>query len=143
MKTSAFVYAALFAATVVQAHDASQDTVKNISPAWNPESSPDAVKRMLKSVTNHDQVQPFAQPEATTLFDKAGVKFKPQLHIAHGCQSYAFVDAAGHTSGGLEPSGKDDGSCEGSKHGSQVYGRVTGHFQYWTIMYLYYFPKTR
>ena len=59
MKSGVFVYAALFAATVVQAHDASQDTLTNVSPASNPESAPDVVKkRMLKSI-KHNEVKPF------------------------------------------------------------------------------------
>ncbi|CAI5720973.1 unnamed protein product [Hyaloperonospora brassicae] len=140
MKTGLFVYAALFAATVVQAHDASHDVVKNVSPVSNPESTPDVVKRMLKSI-KHNDVKPFPQPEPTTLSEKAGVKFKPELHITNGCASYPFVNAAGEIGGGLENRGSSDGQCKGSGHGSQVYGRSDWYNNKWAIMYFFYFPK--
>ncbi|KAG6970946.1 hypothetical protein JG688_00004644 [Phytophthora aleatoria] len=46
---------------------------------------------------DHDQVQPFVQPEPVTISEKAAVKFKPQLHITNGCHPYPAVNAAGDT----------------------------------------------
>lgn len=140
MKSGVFVYAALFAATVVQAHDASQDTLKNVSPASNPESTPDVVKRMLKSI-KHSDVKAFPQPPPRSVSEIAGVKFKPELHITNGCHSYPFVNAAGEIGGGLDNTGPSDGMCKGSGHGSQVYGRSAWYKNKWAIMYLFYFPK--
>ncbi|CAI5723492.1 unnamed protein product [Hyaloperonospora brassicae] len=140
MKTGLFVYTALFAATVVQAHDASHDVVKNVSPDSNPESNPDVVKRMLKSI-KHKDVMPFPQPKPITVSEIAGVKFKPELHITDGCASYPFVNAAGEISGGLDNTGSPNGMCKGSGYGSQVYGRSDWYNNKWAIMFVYYFPK--
>ncbi|OWZ18631.1 Necrosis inducing protein NPP1 [Phytophthora megakarya] len=90
---------------------------------------------------DHDQVVPFAQPEATTISQKAAVKFKPQIHITNGCHPYPAVNEAGQTSGGLKPTGAPSSSCKGSGWGSQVYGRSTWYSGKWAIMYSWYFPK--
>ncbi|ETP32922.1 hypothetical protein F442_18457 [Phytophthora nicotianae P10297] len=90
---------------------------------------------------DHDQVQPFAQPEPITISEKVAVKFKPQLHITNGCHPYPAVNAAGDTGGGLKPTGAPSGSCKGSGYGSQVYGRSTWFNGVWAIMYSWYFPK--
>ncbi|KAE8986329.1 hypothetical protein PR003_g23804 [Phytophthora rubi] len=74
---------------------------------------------------DHDQVVPFAQPEASTISQKAAVKFKPQIHITNGCHPYPAVNEAGQTGGGLKPTGAPSSSCKGSGWGSQVYGRST------------------
>ncbi|KAG6618417.1 necrosis inducing-like protein NPP1 type [Phytophthora cinnamomi] len=89
----------------------------------------------------HDKVQPFAQPEPTTISEKAAVKFKPSLQIVDGCHPYPAVNAAGETSGGLKGTGKLDGDCKGSPLGSQVYGRAVWFKDLWAIMYVWYFPK--
>ncbi|KAJ8554877.1 hypothetical protein ON010_g9608 [Phytophthora cinnamomi] len=86
---------------------------------------------------DHDKVQPFAQPEPTTISEKAAVKFKPRLVIDQGCHPYPAVNAAGETSGGLKGTGKLDGDCKGSGLGSQVHGRAVcglikkGHRHKW------------
>ncbi|POM64123.1 Necrosis inducing-like protein NPP1 type [Phytophthora palmivora] len=90
---------------------------------------------------DHDQVVPFAQPEAVTISQKAAVKFKPQIHITNGCHPYPAVNEAGETSGGLKPTGAPSSSCKGSGWGSQVYGRSTWYSGKWAIMYSWYFPK--
>lgn len=46
----------------------------------------------------YDKVAPIAQPEAVTISEKAGVKFKPQLFVDGGCTSFPAVNAAGETS---------------------------------------------
>ncbi|KAE8983960.1 hypothetical protein PR002_g23098 [Phytophthora rubi] len=68
---------------------------------------------------DHDQVVPFAQPEASTISQKAAVKFKPQIHITNGCHPYPAVNEAGQTGGGLKPTGAPSSSCKGSGWGSQ------------------------
>ncbi|KAG6618985.1 necrosis inducing-like protein NPP1 type [Phytophthora cinnamomi] len=90
---------------------------------------------------SHDKVQPFAQPEPTTISEKAAVKFKPSLQIVDGCHPYPAVNAAGETSGGLKKTGEPDGDCKGSPLGSQVYGRSVWFKDLWAIMYAWYFPK--
>ncbi|KAJ8550377.1 hypothetical protein ON010_g10694 [Phytophthora cinnamomi] len=89
----------------------------------------------------HDKVQPFAQPEPTTISEKAAVKFKPSLQIVDGCHPYPAVNAAGETNGGLKGTGERDGDCKGSPLGSQVYGRSVWFKDLWAIMYAWYFPK--
>ncbi|KAG6594057.1 necrosis inducing-like protein NPP1 type [Phytophthora cinnamomi] len=89
----------------------------------------------------HDKVQPFAQPEPTTISEKAAVKFKLPLVIYQGCHPYPAVNAAGETSGGLKGTGNPDGDCKGSGLGSQVYGRAVWFKDRWAIMYAWYFPK--
>eukprot|EP00644_Phytophthora_capsici_P000878 jgi/Phyca11/109089/e_gw1.16.427.1 len=89
---------------------------------------------------NHDQVQPFAQPEPVTISEKAAVKFKPQIHITDGCVPFPAVNAAGEVSGGLNPTKYTDG-CTESPMGSQVYGRASWYRDHWAIMYAWYFPK--
>ncbi|KAJ8578533.1 hypothetical protein ON010_g667 [Phytophthora cinnamomi] len=89
----------------------------------------------------HDKVQPFAQPEPTTISEKAAVKFKPQIRIGSGCVPYPVVNDVGETSGGLQISGSPKGGCRGSGHGSQVYGRAGWFNDVWAIMFCWYFPK--
>uniref|UniRef100_H3GB92 Necrosis inducing-like protein NPP1 type n=1 Tax=Phytophthora ramorum TaxID=164328 RepID=H3GB92_PHYRM len=87
----------------------------------------------------HDKVQPFPQPEAVTITEKSGVKFKPQLDIEYGCSPYPAVNAAGETSEGLETNGVFD--CIIPSLSSQVYGRAEWYNDVWAIMYAWYFPK--
>ncbi|KAE9026648.1 hypothetical protein PR003_g11205 [Phytophthora rubi] len=91
-------------------------------------------------IINHDEVQPFPQPEPVTESEKTAVKFKPSLIIQDGCHPYPAVNAAGETSGGLKGTGKLDAG-KGSALGSQVYGRAVWHKDLWAIMYAWYFPK--
>ncbi|OWY92861.1 Necrosis inducing protein NPP1, partial [Phytophthora megakarya] len=72
---------------------------------------------------------------------KAGVKFKPQIHISGGCHPYPVVDTQGNIGGGLKPTGSDSGACKGSGHGSQIYGRGKWYNNIWASMYAWYFPK--
>eukprot|EP00644_Phytophthora_capsici_P006524 jgi/Phyca11/118674/e_gw1.36.305.1 len=90
---------------------------------------------------NHDQVQPFTQPEPTTDSEKSAVKYKPQLHISDGCHPYPAVQANGSVSGGLKWAGRSDGDCKRSALGSQIYSRSDWHNDKWAIMYAWYFPK--
>lgn len=57
------------------------------------------VGRVLQSraVIAHDAVVPFAETVQSGAIGNAIKKFEPFLHIAHGCQSYPAVDAAGDT----------------------------------------------
>ncbi|KAL3656723.1 hypothetical protein V7S43_018387 [Phytophthora oleae] len=89
---------------------------------------------------NHDQVQPFAQPEPVTISEKAAVKFKPQLQVVDGCVSFPVVNAAGEISGGLKGTKEKDG-CTEAPLGSQVYGRASWYRDQWAIVYAWYFPK--
>ncbi|GMF54059.1 unnamed protein product [Phytophthora fragariaefolia] len=98
------------------------------------------VKADVKFI-NHDQVQPFAQPEPTTDSEKTAVKFKPQVRISYGCHPYPAVQADGSVSAGLKWAGWHDGECKGSGLGSQVYSRSGWYKDPWAIMYAWYFPK--
>ncbi|KAG6587324.1 Necrosis inducing protein NPP1 [Phytophthora cinnamomi] len=89
----------------------------------------------------HDKVQPFAQPEPVTISERAGVKFKPQIHISNGCHPYPAVNEAGETGSGLKPTGSHNSKCKRSGWNSQVYGRSTWYRGVWAIMYVWYFPK--
>lgn len=90
---------------------------------------------------NHDQVQPFAQPEPATDSETAAVKFKPFLEVSYGCEPYPAVSANGSVSASLKWTGKNDGDCEGSALGSQVYSRSDWYKDKWAMMYAWYFPK--
>ncbi|KAL3664375.1 hypothetical protein V7S43_010698 [Phytophthora oleae] len=101
-----------------------------------------AVNADVKMI-NHDQVQPFAQPEPTTESEKSAVKYKPQLHISYGCHPYPAVQSDGSISAGLKWTGWADGECKGSGLGSQIYSRSDWYKDKWAIMYTWYFPKGR
>ncbi|KAG6954061.1 hypothetical protein JG687_00012028, partial [Phytophthora cactorum] len=88
----------------------------------------------------HDQVQPFAQPDAVTISEKAAVKFKPQLYIHFGCVSFLAVNAAGEITGGLKGTDETDG-CMEAPRGSQVYERSTWYQDKWAMVFSWYFPK--
>ncbi|GMF51941.1 unnamed protein product [Phytophthora fragariaefolia] len=78
-----------------------------------------AVVKADVNFINHDQVQPFAQPEPTTDSEKTAVN------------------------AGLKWAGWADGKCKGSELGSQVYSRSGWYKDKWAIMYAWYFPKGR
>ncbi|ETM99690.1 hypothetical protein PPTG_18464 [Phytophthora nicotianae INRA-310] len=99
-----------------------------------------AVHGAIRTI-NHDQVQPFSQPEPTTDSEKSAVKYKPQLHISYGCHPYAAVQADGSVSGGLNRSGWANGDRKGSDLGSQVYSRSDWYRGKWAIVYAWYYPK--
>ncbi|POM57825.1 LOW QUALITY PROTEIN: Hypothetical protein PHPALM_37618 [Phytophthora palmivora] len=91
---------------------------------------------------NHDDIQPFPQPEPVTISEKAALKFKPQLYTPRGaCVSFPAVNAAGEVTGGLKGSG-GNGACAHAPKGSQVYGRAGWYKDVWAIMYTWYFPKS-
>ncbi|KAG3140191.1 hypothetical protein PI124_g17551 [Phytophthora idaei] len=90
---------------------------------------------------DHGTVQPFAQPEPTTESEKSAIKYKPQLHLSHGCRPYPVAQADGSDSAGLKWSGWADGDCKGSGLGSQIYSRSDWYKDKWAIMYAWYFPK--
>ncbi|KAG3029803.1 hypothetical protein PC123_g11869 [Phytophthora cactorum] len=83
---------------------------------------------------DHDQVEPFAQPEPKTNSEKAAVKYKPQLYVSYGCHPYLAVQADGSVSAGLKGSGPADRECEGSTLVSQVYSRSDWYKNKWAIM---------
>ncbi|KAJ8569467.1 hypothetical protein ON010_g5793 [Phytophthora cinnamomi] len=85
-------------------------------------------------VIDYDKVQPFPEPEPKTVSERAAVKFKPSLSILNGCYSYATVNAAGDTSGGLDPKASDE-ECNGPALGSQIYSRSGWYRDVWAIMY--------
>ena len=126
--------------------DLAPPTVIYVSPpvhtyAPTPAPSTPSTPSVMKSI-KHDQVQPFQQvvgDDSPTAV--AALKFKPQLHISSGCHSYPAVNTVGEFSGGLKPTGHDNGKCKGSGYGSQVYGRSAWHQDKWAIMYAWYFPK--
>ncbi|ETI33852.1 hypothetical protein F442_19290 [Phytophthora nicotianae P10297] len=89
---------------------------------------------------NHDQVQPFAQPDPVTISEKAAVKYRPQLHVKDGCASFPAVNAAGDITGGLKPTKETDG-CAEAPLGSQMYGRSKWYQDRWAMMFAWYFPK--
>ncbi|CAI5720348.1 unnamed protein product [Hyaloperonospora brassicae] len=89
----------------------------------------------------HHLVQPFPEPEPTSVSDCASVMFKPQLHVVRGCHPYPAVNEVGETGSGLKPTGRPDGQCKGSGYGSQIYGRSVRYRGKWAIMYAWYFPK--
>ncbi|GMF25609.1 unnamed protein product [Phytophthora lilii] len=72
-----------------------------------------------------DKVQPFAQPDPVTVFEKAAIKFRPQLKITDACYPHPAVQADGSVSAGVEwKFGLNRYSdCGGSPLGSQVYAR--------------------
>ncbi|KAE9145094.1 hypothetical protein PF001_g25158 [Phytophthora fragariae] len=90
---------------------------------------------------SYETVAPIAQPEAVTISEKAGVKFKPQVKMDGGCTSFPAVNAAGETSSGLPADGGNYG-CVEAPLGSQVYGRATWYKGVWAIMYAWYYPKS-
>ncbi|CAI5726955.1 unnamed protein product [Hyaloperonospora brassicae] len=119
MKTDAILYSAMLASSIYIGEDPN-----------------------VKSVAL-DQVQPFPQPEPRSISEKAAVKFKPQLLVSEGCQSFPAVNAAGATTAGLKIKGISDGLCKESKSESQVYGRPTWHRGIWVIIYAWNFPSYR
>uniref|UniRef100_A0AAV1TQS6 Uncharacterized protein n=1 Tax=Peronospora matthiolae TaxID=2874970 RepID=A0AAV1TQS6_9STRA len=135
MKLVGFIITAILAHISVYAqNDYAQDEMEQqqqepLDGQWQPKT------------IDHDKIVPFSEPEPVTISEKAGVKFKPLLEIITGCAPYAAVNAEGATNGGLRPSGDPQSGCEGSKLGSQVYGRSTWHKDVWAIMFASYFPK--
>ncbi|GMF40046.1 unnamed protein product [Phytophthora lilii] len=109
------------------------------TPAPTPLSTPETP--WVAKFIGHDQVQPFSQPEPVTISERAGVKFKPQIHISSGCRPYPAVNWHGETGGGLKTTDNPRGGCRGFGWGSQIYGRSTWFRDVWAIMYSWYFPK--
>ncbi|KAK1938771.1 hypothetical protein P3T76_008846 [Phytophthora citrophthora] len=63
----------------------------------------------LGATINHDQVQPFAQPDPVTISEKTAVKFKPEMFIGGGCVSFPAVNAAREITGDLKGTKGMDG----------------------------------
>ncbi|KAJ8503180.1 hypothetical protein ON010_g19118 [Phytophthora cinnamomi] len=99
-----------------------------------------ALGAVSAGVIDYDNVQPFPEPEPKTISEKAAIKYKPSLLITSGYHSYAAVNAAGDTSGGLDPKASD-AECKGPTLGSQVYSRSAWYRDIWVIIYAWYFPK--
>ncbi|KAG7384875.1 hypothetical protein PHYBOEH_009259 [Phytophthora boehmeriae] len=86
-----------------------------------------------------DDVVPFPESKPTTNENTVALEFKPKLAMGGHCRPYPAVDEDGNVSEG-------GGNilyirCEGSPHGSQVYGRVAKYKEFWAIMYAWYFPR--
>ncbi|CAI5708949.1 unnamed protein product [Hyaloperonospora brassicae] len=118
MKICVALYGALLAATAVLAQ----------GEPWK------------KKSISLELVEPFPEQKATTIGDKAGVKFKPQIHVSKGCSSYPAVNAAGETTDGMILDKPVDGKCKEPKQGSQAYGRGTWHLKKFAIMFAWHFP---
>lgn len=93
-----------------------------------------------RDVIAHDAVTPFPETVQQGGFADVINKFKPFLHIAHGCQSYPAVDADGNTSGGLQDTGSATGGCRDTSRG-QTYVRAKAYGDKTAIMYAWYMPK--
>nr|AEZ06578.1 Nep1-like protein [Hyaloperonospora arabidopsidis] len=89
----------------------------------------------------HDQIQPYAQPEETTVTEKAAARYKPSLHSSHGCYPYPAVDAEGRTNGGLKATGGSRSKCGQPYMGGQVYARGKWCDEQFGIIFAWYFPK--
>ncbi|EFQ30379.1 necrosis inducing protein [Colletotrichum graminicola] len=91
-------------------------------------------------VKDHDAIAPFAQQAADGLPGQLQLQFKPALNDVRGCLPYPAVDAEGFHSGGLKPTGTEDGDCRGSSTG-QVYSRVGYSNGRMAVLYAWYLPK--
>ncbi|KAG1705750.1 hypothetical protein DVH05_003501 [Phytophthora capsici] len=93
------------------------------------------------AAVDHDQIEPFPQPEPVTVSEKAAIKFKPQLYTPGNlCAPFPAVNAAGEVTGGLKGT-NGNGACKHATKGAQVYGRAGWYKDVWAIMYSWYFPK--
>jgi hypothetical protein len=92
------------------------------------------------AIIPHNRIPVWPEPEPTDAHQFLAVKFKPQLKIFNGCQSYPAVDADGNTGSGLRQTGAPDGSCSDKSKG-QVYGRTANYRDAFAIMYSWYMPK--
>ncbi|KAG1707163.1 hypothetical protein DVH05_026359 [Phytophthora capsici] len=93
------------------------------------------------ATVNHDQIEPFPQPEPVTVSEKAAIKFKPQLYTPKlVCVPFPAVNTAGEITGGLKGTNGNDG-CKYAPKGAQIYGRAGWYKDLWAIMYSWYFPK--
>uniref|UniRef100_A0AAV1VM77 Uncharacterized protein n=1 Tax=Peronospora matthiolae TaxID=2874970 RepID=A0AAV1VM77_9STRA len=89
----------------------------------------------------HDQIVPYPEAKNTSKSARAALRYQPSLHISHGCDAYAAVDAQGRTSHGLKATGDDDGDCGQPFLGGQVYARVGKEGGQIGIVYAWFFPK--
>jgi hypothetical protein len=90
---------------------------------------------------NHDEVKPIHRPKSSTDLQTAAIRFNPMIVVSYGCFLYPAVNALGQLSKGLQASGRPDGMCKGSGHGTQVYGRSAEIGDKFAIMYAYFSPK--
>ncbi|CEG38368.1 NLP-like protein [Plasmopara halstedii] len=90
----------------------------------------------------YDKARPFDEVKPDCPLNELALMFKPQLHIASGCHPYPAIDRDGYYSGGLSAFHWAT-SCDGSKEGSQVYGRAfyNSDTNVWEVMYAWYFPR--
>ncbi|KAM4057233.1 necrosis inducing protein (NPP1) domain-containing protein [Hirsutella rhossiliensis] len=94
----------------------------------------------IKPRLAHDKVQPFPETVPDDLTGKLYKRFKPWLHIIHGCVPFPAVDAQGNTNDGLDIcDGDETNECDGST--GQVYSRSAEKDGMFAIMYTWYFPK--
>lgn len=91
------------------------------------------------AVINHDKVVGFQETTPSNLTEQIEKQYKPYLKVYSGAVPFPAVDAAGNTSGGLQPSGDPKGHA--SKSTGQVYARSGWYQGKWAIMYSWYFPK--
>ncbi|CAE7031546.1 hypothetical protein CFE70_004446 [Pyrenophora teres f. teres 0-1] len=92
-----------------------------------------------RAVINHDAVVGFTEAVPGTLSGKLMLKYKPFLEVSNGCVPFPAVDAAGNTSGGLNPTGGSNSGCDEST--GQVYARAEEYNGVYCIMYSWYMPK--
>lgn len=87
----------------------------------------------------HDAVVGFAEAVPSGVVGELMLKYKPYLKVINGCVPFPAVNAAGDVSGGLNPSGSENGDCESST--GQVYARAGPYNGAYAIMYSWYMPK--
>ncbi|EMD88421.1 hypothetical protein COCC4DRAFT_65170 [Bipolaris maydis ATCC 48331] len=92
-----------------------------------------------RAVIAHDAVVPFPETVPSGLVGQLMLKYKPFLKVFNGCVPFPAVNAAGDTSGGLNPSGGENSGCSSST--GQVYARSTTYNGAFAIMYAWYMPK--
>ncbi|RCI13246.1 hypothetical protein L249_0340 [Ophiocordyceps polyrhachis-furcata BCC 54312] len=95
---------------------------------------------VIKPRLAHDKVEAFPETVPDDLTGKLYKRFKPWLHIIHGCTPYPAVDGQGNTNDGLDKhDGDESNECDHST--GQVYSRSAEKDGMFAIMYAWYFPK--
>ncbi|KAF1837137.1 NPP1-domain-containing protein [Decorospora gaudefroyi] len=92
-----------------------------------------------RAVIPHDAVVGFTQAVPSGIEGTLMLKYKPYLDVFNGCVPFPAVNAAGDTSGGLNPTGGSNAGCSSST--GQVYARAGTYNNNYAIMYSWYMPK--
>ncbi|PHH59694.1 hypothetical protein CDD81_2666 [Ophiocordyceps australis] len=88
----------------------------------------------------HDKVEAFPEAVPDDVTGKLYLKYKPWLHIEHGCKPFPAVDSHGSVNDGLDKcDGNDSNECDYGD--GQVYARSAEKDGMFAIMYTWYFPK--